>query len=451
MTTRRTGGEGGALSVTELTRRVKGLLEEAFPELWVRGEVSNFRIQSSGHAYFTLKDEGAQLPAVMFRGDLLRSPGVLREGARVSAFGRLSVYEPRGAYQFVVRAAIDDGVGRLRAEFEALKARLAAEGLFDSERKSPLPRLPRTVGIVTSPTGAALQDFFSVLRRRGWKGRVILFPARVQGDGAAAEIAARIRDAADCGLLDTLVVGRGGGSLEDLWCFNEEVVARAIAACALPVISAVGHETDVTLADFVADRRAETPTAAAELISSLRLEAEESLESAAESLERPVEDRFGELGQRLDWAESRLSAHTPKDRLHRESLRLDALSLTLGAAIRARLASATREWDRHAHLIATHTPHAKLARASERVATLGRALGLETSRRLASTQESLVVLEARLRATGVDATLKRGFAIVRSEAGDVISHASEVTPGRPLKLRFADGEAGASGTGPASR
>jgi len=218
------GGATRAESVTEFTRRVKTVLEAGIKPGWVRGEVTNLRIQASGHVYFSLKDAGAQVRAVMFRGDAARQETKLREGGQVVVFGEASVYEARGEYQLIVRVAVDDGVGRLRREFEALKARLAAEGLFDKGRKRALPRLPRAVGFVTSPTGAAVQDFCRILTRRGWRGRVLVLPAKVQGEGAAAEVAAMIalaNDPAALGLeLDLLVVGRGGGSLEDLWAFN---------------------------------------------------------------------------------------------------------------------------------------------------------------------------------------------------------------------------------------
>jgi len=440
---RETAG-GGAISVTELTRRVRAQLEEAFPEFWVRGEISNLRIQSSGHAYFTLKDEGAQLPAVMFRTDVLRSGGAVRDGAKVSAYGRLSVYEPRGAYQMVVRALVDDGLGRLRAEFEQLKARLAAEGLFDAAKKRPLPRLPRIVGIVTSPTGAAVHDFISVLRRRGWKGRMILFPAKVQGDGAAREIAARIADAAETGLLDTLVVGRGGGSLEDLWPFNEEIVARAVATSPVPVISAVGHETDFTLCDFAADRRAETPTAAAELISSLRIEATDAVAGAEDRLTAWVDDTLAERGQTLDYLETRLASRSPRTRIAHERLRADMLEAALSSAVARARDAAGRSLDRHARALAVYTPHERLRRASDKIEATRRSLAREATHRLASARDRLDGLEARLRAAGVDATLNRGFAIVVGNDG-VITSAAAVKDGTPLVLRFADGEAQAEG------
>ena len=266
-------GDERVASVGEFTRRIKVLLETGIRPGWVRGEVSNLRQQASGHVYFSLKDSEAQLSAVMFRGDAARQSLKLRDGQQVLVYGEINVYEVRGSYQLIVRVVVEDGVGRLQQEFEALKQKLADEGLFDPAKKKPLPEMPATVGFITSPTGAAVQDFLRILIRRGWRGRVVILPAKVQGEGAADEIAAMLQQAEVLGIFDLLVIGRGGGSLEDLWAFNEEPLVRAVAACTVPVISAVGHEIDFTLSDFVADVRAETPSAAAELISSHFVEA----------------------------------------------------------------------------------------------------------------------------------------------------------------------------------
>ncbi|WP_442484692.1 exodeoxyribonuclease VII large subunit [Aeoliella sp. SH292] len=255
------------LTVSQLTGQLKGLVEESFPGMWIAGEVSNFSRPQSGHCYFTLKDDQAQIRAVMWRGSATRLDFQMTDGLELVCFGRLDVYAPRGSYQLVVDRAHPQGVGALELALRQLRDKLAAEGLFDAERKRPLPKFPRRIGFVTSPTGAAIRDFLEVLRRR-WAGiEVIVIPARVQGDGAAAEIAAGINAANRIEPpLDVLVVGRGGGSLEDLWCFNEEPVVRAIAASRIPTISAVGHEIDVSLSDLVADVRALTPSEAAERV-----------------------------------------------------------------------------------------------------------------------------------------------------------------------------------------
>lgn len=433
---------GGALTVGELTRRVKSLLEEAFPELWVRGEVSNLRIQSSGHAYFTLKDESAQIAAVMFKGDLTRAGLALRDGMKIAAFGRVSVYEPRGAYQLVVRAALDDGEGRLRRDYERLKARLAAEGLFDAARKRALPVPARRVAIVTSPTGAALQDFVSVLRRRGWPGLLTVFPARVQGAGAAAEIAAQLRKTAG---YDLVVVARGGGSLEDLWPFNEEAVARAVAACPVPVISAVGHETDFSLSDFAADVRAETPTAAAELISSAYLAVVDRLNAARAALHEAATARLEQLAQHADLMEAHLRAQSPEARLSRDSGRLAAAEARIAAAIAAALTRQSRRLESAAGRFTTLTPQNRFHLADRRLAELGGRLDRALEHRRESAATRLDNIEARLRAAGVDATLRRGFALVSDERGRLVTGKAGVKDGKPIVLRFADGEADATG------
>ena len=435
----------GALSVGELTRRVKSLLEEAFPELWVRGEISNLRIQSSGHAYFTLKDAEAQITTVMFRGDLTRSGLALRDGMKIAAFGRVSVYEPRGVYQLVVRAVLDDGEGRLRREFEALKAKLAAEGLFDSARKRPIPEPARRVAIVTSPTGAALRDFVSVLTRRGWCGRLTVLPARVQGAGAAAEVAAQVRRAGEAGRFDLLVVARGGGSLEDLWSFNEEVVARAVAACPIPVISAVGHETDFTLSDFAADLRAETPTAAAELISSAYLRIREKLDLAADALEAAASDRIADCAARLDLLEAKLKSRSPEARLARDHARLNLAAGRFAAAADSRMAAATRRLDHASRAFASRSPENRIELTRQKLQNLASRLDRETAHTRSASAAKLASLEARLTAAGIDSTLRRGFALVRDHKGRVITSAQDVPDAKPITLRFADGLADATG------
>src|SRR5204863_4564033 len=254
------------LTVSALTEKLRQVLEEKFPMVWVEGEISNFKVYGSGHAYFTLKDSGAQVRAVLFRNRMRRIRFEPGDGLHVLAMGSVEVYPQRGEYQLVVELLEPRGLGALQLAFEQLKARLAAEGLFDEGRKRALPRFPRKIGIVTSPSGAAIRDMLRVIGRRFGELHIVLAPCRVQGDGAAEEIARGIRDLNALGDVDVLIVGRGGGSLEDLWAFNEEVVARAIAGSKVPVISAVGHEVDVTIADFVADLRAPTPSAAAELV-----------------------------------------------------------------------------------------------------------------------------------------------------------------------------------------
>jgi exodeoxyribonuclease VII large subunit len=255
-----------ALTVSDLTRKIKQILESGFPSIAVQGEISNLKRHSSGHLYFTMKDENAQLPCVMWRSRASVLSFMPEDGAKVIAGGRLTVYEVRGSYQLDVQSIRPLGVGELQAAFEQLKKKLEAEGLFDAARKRPLPEYPKRIGVVTSPSGAVLQDMKNVFRRRFPGVELIMIPVRVQGAGAAAEIAEAVDDMSGYASLDLVIVARGGGSLEDLWPFNEEIVARAIARCRVPVVSAVGHETDYTIADFVADVRAPTPSAAAEMV-----------------------------------------------------------------------------------------------------------------------------------------------------------------------------------------
>lgn len=331
-------GKPRALSVTELTRQVKGVLERGFPPLWVEGEVSNFRRYGSGHCYFTLKDAGAQLSAVIWRGAF----GALRfepqDGMQVLAHGSIKVYEPRGQYQLVVDRMEASGLGALAAAFERLKAQLAEEGLFDEARKKPLPSFPQRIALVTSPSGAAIRDMMKVILGRWPTLELVVVPVRVQGDGAAREIAEGIRDANRVGGIDVMIVGRGGGSIEDLWAFNEEVVARAIADSKIPVISAVGHEVDFTIADFVADVRAATPSHAGELVVPEKA-------AVAEHLVRLREQLPAALGERLRLARERLRAigssyalRHPGERLQVHRQRLDDLQARLAPAAKGRLA-----------------------------------------------------------------------------------------------------------------
>ena len=406
-------------SVTDFTRRVKRLLEGGIPPGWVKGEVSNLRVQASGHVYFSLKDAGAQLSAVMFRGDAARQSVRLRDGQQIVAFGGLSLYEPRGQYQLVVRAVIEDGVGRLQREFEALKQRLAAEGLFAPENKVPLPALPATVGFITSPTGAAVQDFLRILQRRGWRGRLVVLPAKVQGEGAAAEMAAQLADAQALGIFDLLVIGRGGGSIEDLWAFNEEPLVRAVAACRVPLISAVGHEIDFTLCDFAADVRAETPSAAAELISSGFLDGAGRAAVAAQRLDELATDTLERADDRLDAARNHLRLLSPSAQVEQAWLRLDDLGNRLGAALR-QATGAKRET-----LVAARN---RLERASPEM-------------RVRFESQKLLGLWKRLQAASPDSVLNRGFAIVRDEAGKPLARRAEVVAGAALQVQFADGTA----------
>lgn len=404
-------------SVTEFTRRLKTVLETQVRAGWIRGEVSNLRIQASGHVYFSLKDSGAQVAAVLFRGDAARQTTALRDGMQVVVYGEVSVYEARGQYQLIVRLVVEDGVGRLQREFEALKHRLAEEGLFDAERKRPIPTMPCTVGFITSATGAAVQDFIRIMKRREWRGRLVVLPTKVQGEGAAAEMAAMLAVAGAAGVFDLLVIGRGGGSLEDLWAFNEEVLVRAVAACALPIVSAVGHEIDYTLCDFAADVRAETPSAAAELISSGYIEAVSRAVRAEEGLWRQVDWALANAKERQRQMMTRLRLVSPAARIERLHLRLDDLGNRLRGAAkqelhhgRHRLMEARARWQQK-------SPEGRVQMESQR----------------------LLGLWKRLQAASPESVLNRGFAIVRDEHGRPISRGEQLRLGQNVQTEFHDG------------
>ncbi|MES2696129.1 MAG: exodeoxyribonuclease VII large subunit [Verrucomicrobiota bacterium] len=409
--------EPRAESVSEFTRRVKQVLEGGVRPSWIRGEVSNLRAQASGHFYFSLKDAGAQLSAVLFRGDAMRQNVKLRDGLQVVVYGEVSVYEARGQYQLIVRVVVDDGVGRLQREFEALKARLAAEGLFAAERKKAIPTMPLTVGFITSPTGAAVQDFARIVVRRKWRGRVVILPAKVQGEGAAAEMIAMLRLAEDLKIFDLLVIGRGGGSIEDLWAFNEEPLVRAVAACGLPIVSAVGHEIDFTLCDFAADVRAETPSAAAELITSHFVEGVERVRQAEEALGALTDAGLRDRSALLDHARSRLRLLSPAAQVEQGFLRLDDLANRLGAALR-------------------HSTQARREQLSELRSLL---VQRSPERRVQIESHRLLALWKRLQGASPVSVLNRGFAIVRDEAGRPVTRRAALAPGAKITAEFADG------------
>jgi exodeoxyribonuclease VII large subunit len=409
---------GRVASVTEFTRRVKELLEGGIAPCWIRGEVSNLRAQASGHVYFSLKDAGAQLSCVLFRGDAARQSVVLRDGLAVLVYGEVSVYEARGQYQLIVRAVIDHGAGRLQLELEKLKQRHSPEGLFDPARKQPIPLLPRTVGFITSPTGAAVQDFIRILTRRGWTGRLVVLPAKVQGEGAAAELAAMLRTAEALKIFDLLVIGRGGGSIEDLWAFNEEPLVRAVADCSVPIISAVGHEIDTTLCDHAADMRAETPSGAAELISSHYIAATERLQQAAGGMVDALENAVTGATEKLDHARSRLRLLAPTAVIESNHLRLDDLGNRLGSALRAAV-QLQRE--------ALGTARTRLAAASP-------------EKRVQQESHRLLGLWKRLESASPQSVLKRGYAIVRDDTGQPVARAKGLKSGQALVNEFHDGK-----------
>src|SRR5262245_5647296 len=429
-------------TVSELTRAVKDTLEGRFGGLWIEGEISNLRVHTSGHVYFTLKDEEAQVRAVLFRSRVRRVRFEPADGLHVLTFGRLDVYAVRGEYQLVCEVLEPKGLGALQLAFEQLKARLAAEGLFEAGRKRPLPALPRRVGLVTSPTGAAVRDFLRVVTRRFAGLQVLVCPVRVQGDTASDEIVEALSRLNRMGGLDVIVLARGGGSLEDLWAFNEEPVARAIAASKIPVISAVGHETDVTIADFVADLRAPTPSAAAELVVREKTELVRHLTTLRARLGQAIARRTGRHADRLADFRRRRVLTDPGRPLRDWARRLDDLGARLHRAMtrhharaQERLARAARAL-RPALLGAPVRHQRQLVRQLE--GRLARAVRSETARR----RRAAEALAAQLDGLSPLACLARGYAIAALASGEVLTRADRVRVGERVNVRLREGSLG---------
>lgn len=425
------------LTVSELNRMARRALESQLPLLWVQGEISNFTRAASGHWYFSLKDEQAQARCVMFRGRNQFVDFAPVNGDHVEIRALPSLYEARGDFQLGAENMRRAGAGRLYDAFLKLKSKLEAEGLFDAGRKRTLPRFPSNIGVVTSPQAAALRDVLTALARRMPGIRVILYPTPVQGAGAGAQIAAAIRAADARAECDVLLVVRGGGSLEDLWAFNEEAVARAISACALPVVSGVGHETDFTLADFAADLRAPTPTAAAELASPRRLDLQAQLDGSARQMQHPLARRLHDAAQRLDFLARRL-LH-PAEHLRRQRTQLDQFSTRIERAARsARLQAVSRLQTLHARLI---SPARIVQRQHQRVfefdARLRRARAGDAARRCVTLDRLATSLEH----LDPERVLARGYCLVQRTDGTVVLDTAGLKPGDTLDVRFRRGRA----------
>lgn len=402
--------------ISELTRRIKGTLEGAFGSVWVEGEISNFRRPASGHAYFTLKDATSQLRAVMFRSALAGVLLPLKDGLLVRGYGQITVYEAAGDYQILLKKIEPAGEGELMLRLEALKKRLAAEGLFAPERKRPLPALPQHVGLVTSPTGAAIRDILQVLDRRFANLHAVLAPVRVQGAGAADEIAAAIDLLNKRGGLDVLIVGRGGGSLEDLWCFNEEVVVRAIVRSKIPVISAVGHEIDWTLSDFAADVRAPTPSAAAEMVVQGKDELERRVADLRRRLGLGAKAAAANWRNRFDRAARTPGLRDPLQAVRQAQQNMDFLAVRLQKAL-AGLPQLVRQ----------------------RTDSALRRMELAARMRLDEQRRAIQHAEAQLRMLNPKGVLARGYSLTRMRGGKILRSAGEAWPGMQLETEFADG------------
>ena len=433
------------LTVGALTRKVRGLLESGIGDIWVEGEISNLRRQSSGHVYFTLKDESSQLTCVLFAGQTAQLRGMkFADGVQVQLFGQITVYEARGSYQMIVRRVQECGVGALQAKFEELKRRLDAEGLFRPERKRVLPKFPNRIGVVTSPTGAAIQDFLNVLHRRQPGISVVIYPVRVQGKGAAAEIASAVRAFGDPSTMsiepvDVIVVTRGGGSLEDLWEFNEEAVARAIAESPVPVVSAVGHEIDFTIADFAADLRAPTPSAAAEILSADSADLLARLDHLAARLRRPVENKVDALRSFLNSVARTALFQEPARVLREQQQNLDRLAEDMQSSILSQLQNSRFQLERHSRTIASHSPERRMTEMLHCLTLRNEAMERLCRNRLKDHLSRLEKSQAVLEALNPSAALARGYTLTLDESGHVIRSASSTSQGQNLTTRFHDG------------
>ena len=439
--TNRPGSERRVLSVSELTAEIRGVLEGSFSEIWVEGEVSNCRLWNTGHLYFTLKDRGAQIKAVMFRSAVRYLKFKVEDGQHVIARGRLGLYDPKGEYQLVCEHLQPRGLGALQVRFEQLKARLQAEGLFRPERKRSLPALPARIGIVTSLEGAALRDIIKVLRRRHPSAHLVIRPARVQGDGAAAEIADGIRAITRVPGVDVVIVARGGGSIEDLWGFNEEPVARAIVGSPVPIVTGVGHEVDFTIADFVADVRAPTPSAAAEMVVAAK-------DDFCARIDR-LRDRVG-ASMRHDLQRRRTTLHalerrrglaTWEARLAMRGRHVAELSHRLRTAMSTNVARRIRQHAALATRLQAHDMRRRLASVRARLDAGDTRLAAAATRHHERSRVRLATLSARLDSLSPLAVLARGYAVCwNAERTEIIRHAEQVSPGDRVRVTLLEGE-----------
>ena len=430
---------GEILSPSQLNTLARSLLEDAFPLVLVEGELGNVSRPSSGHLYFTLKDARAQVRCALFKPKSQRLAFLPREGMKVLARGRLTLYEARGDYQLILESLEDAGEGALRRAFDQLKARLQAEGLFDAERKRPLPAYVRRLAVITSPSGAAVRDVLSVLARRFPLVEVEILPVPVQGEPAAAQITSMLRRAATSGRYDVILLARGGGSLEDLWAFNDEALARAIADSPVPVVSAVGHETDFSLSDFAADLRAPTPSAAAELLVPSRVDPGQRLAGLRRRATALQANHLRQLAQRSDRAALRLNAQRPQARLQAYARRRDEALRRLQSAWQQRLQAHAASL-RHARAVLQATrPQRRLQQLRQQLSDAQPRLQAAIARRLQRDALQLRGLARSLEAVSPLATIARGYSILQREDGQVVRGTADVATGSLVSARLVDG------------
>ena len=422
-----------------LNREARTLLERGLPALWIEGEISNLSRPSSGHWYFSLKDHSAQLRCAMFRQRNVLAKFTPRDGAHVLARGRVSLYEQRGDYQFIAEYMEEAGEGALRQRFEVLKVKLAAQGMFAIERKRPLPRLPRRIGVVTSPSGAAIRDILQILRRRFCSIPVLIYPTHVQGGAAAGQVAATIRLASRRAECDVLIVARGGGSLEDLWAFNEEVVARAIYQSTIPVVAGIGHEVDFTIADFVADVRAPTPSGAAELVVPDCNEWLRHLALLARRVRGGFDRKLKVHRDRVTWLQKRLAQLHPGVELRQRAQRLDEMEQRLTRSLRSAVGHRRASLTQLTAQMRQHSPAVRVREARRRLEIADATIKVAVRRALQAMTNRFAVAARTLDAVSPLATLQRGYAIVTDVAGHVVTDTQTVKPGDVVDARLARG------------
>lgn len=426
-------------TVSRLNTTVRQLLEGEMGQIWLSAEISNFTQPASGHWYFTLKDDTAQVRSAMFRNSNRRVTFRPQHGQQVLVRATVTLYEPRGDYQLIVESMHPAGEGLLQQQFEQLKQRLAAEGLFEQQHKQPLPEPARQVGVITSATGAALHDVLRVLHRRDPSLPVIIYPTAVQGNDAPAAIVRAIELANLRNECDVLIVGRGGGSLEDLWSFNDERVARAIFASRIPIVSAVGHETDVTIADFVADLRAPTPSAAAEIVSRNQVELLRQLQSQQTRLEMAMDYYLAQQQRAFTRLQHRLQQQHPQLRLARQQTALFRLQRRLDEALQLRLRNAARQQDRLTQRLNARQPQGNINRAQQQLQQWHYRLAQAMRQRLGDEKQRFGALAGHLEGVSPLATLARGFSVTQTDGGEVLKSAGQLQPGDTLQTRLQDG------------
>ncbi len=428
------------ITVTELTNNIKEILEKSFVAIRLKGEISNFKKQTSGHLYFSLKDENATIAAVMFRGFTTALKFNPKDGDKVIIEGDLTVYPPSGRYQLLVKSVSLQGVGDLLLKLEELKVKLHKMGYFSQIHKKPLPHMPKTIGIITSPTGAAIQDMIHVLKRRNAAVHVILYPVKVQGEGAKEEIACAIQEFNRYNLADVLIVGRGGGSIEDLWAFNEEVVAKAIFESRIPIISAVGHETDHCIADYVADKRAPTPSAAAEIVLAEQLELLKHLNQLSKRVDQSLLFLLNKQRQKLEAFQKQPVFHSPYALMGPFFQKADDLKNRLEQSIKERLRQKRTELQGRERELAALNPNTQLNQSTKRLNQIQNALSQAMTHKITLLKSSLQTINSALKALDPKNVLQRGYGIVLSEKTEqVVGSIHSVAVGDSLKILLSDG------------